>query len=50
MRAIGLTLLVIFMLTACGQKRDLYSPEKPTLINIKSDAALSTESDEQGKD
>ena len=50
MTAIGLTLLAVFVLTACGQKRALYLPEEPTLNNTQSDAAPSTEPDEQGED
>ena len=29
MKAIGLALLAVFILTACGQKRALYLPEEP---------------------
>jgi predicted small lipoprotein YifL len=50
MKAIGLALLAVFTLTACGQKRALYLPEEPTLNNTKPDSEPSTESVEQGKD
>ena len=49
-KAIGLALLVVIMLTACGQKRALYLPEEPISNNTKPDSEPSTESAEQGKD
>jgi len=48
-KAIGLTLLAVFILTACGQKRALYLPEVPT-TNTTPSSEPSTESVEQGKD
>jgi predicted small lipoprotein YifL len=48
-KAIGLSLLVIFILSACGQKRALYLPEEPTTNNTTPDSKPSTESAEQGK-
>jgi predicted small lipoprotein YifL len=50
MKAIGLALLAVFILTACGQKRALHIPEEPTSSNTKPDLEPSTESTEQGKD
>ncbi|WP_367179835.1 lipoprotein [uncultured Paraglaciecola sp.] len=47
MRVLGLSLLVVFMLTACGQKRALYLPEKPTTNTTVSKPT--TESVTQGK-
>ena len=49
-KAIGLALLAIFILTACGQKLPLYLPEEPTSNNTTPDSVPSTESAEQGKD
>lgn len=48
-KAIGLYLLALFMLTACGQKRPLYLPEEPTTNNTAPDSETSTETAEQGK-
>jgi predicted small lipoprotein YifL len=36
---IGLVLLTLMMLTACGQKRDLYLPDEPE-NNKQSEAAV----------
>ena len=47
---IGLALLVVFVLTACGQKRALYLPEKPSTNTTKPDLKISTQSTEEGKD
>ena len=48
MNAIGLTLLAVFLLTGCGQKRPLYLPEEPTSNTTTPDSNPSTESVEQG--
>jgi len=48
-KAIGLSLLVIFILTACGQKRALYLPAEPVTNNTTPDSKPSIESAEQGK-
>ena len=50
MKVIGLALLAVFVLTACGQKRDLYLPEVPVTNNTTSDSEPTTQSAEQGKD
>ena len=47
---IGLALLVVFVLTACGQKRALYLPEKPSTNTTIPDSKTSTQSAEEGKD
>jgi predicted small lipoprotein YifL len=49
MKAIGLTLLAVFILTACGQKRALYLLEEPVTNNTIPDSVPSTEPTEQGK-
>jgi predicted small lipoprotein YifL len=49
-KPIGLALLAVFALTACGQKSALYLPEEPITNNTKSDSNQSTESVEKGKD
>lgn len=49
-KAIGLTLLAVFILTACGQKRALYLPEEPATNNTAPDSQPSVESAEKGKD
>ena len=50
MKAIGLALLAVFILTACGQKRALYLPEEPATNTNTPGSAPSTASTEQGKD
>ncbi len=50
MKAIGLAILAVFILTACGQKRALYLPEKPITNNTTPDSEPPTVSTEQGKD
>jgi len=50
MQAIGLTLLAVLMLTACGQKRALYLPEEPATNNTPPDSQPAIESAEKGKD
>ena len=50
MKTIGLALLAVFILTACGQKRPLYLPEEPATNNTTPDSEPSNESTEQGKD
>jgi predicted small lipoprotein YifL len=50
MKAIGIALLAVVILTACGQKRPLYLPEEPVTNNTTSDSEPLTESAEQGKD
>jgi predicted small lipoprotein YifL len=50
MKVIGLVLLGVFVLTACGQKLALYLPEEPTTNNTTTDSEPSTESAERGKD
>jgi predicted small lipoprotein YifL len=47
---IGLTLLALLMLSACGQKRALYLPEEPTSNNTIPDSEPTKESVEQGND
>ena len=49
MTAIGLTLLAVFVLTACGQKRALYLPEEPVTNNTTPNSESSLETGEQGK-
>ena len=49
-KAIGLALLAVFILVACGQKRALYLPEEPATNNTTLDSAPLTEPTEQGKD
>lgn len=49
-KAIGLSLLVIFIFTACGQKRALYLPEKPATNNTIPDSEPYIEPSEKGKD
>ena len=46
---IGLAILAVFILTACGQKRPLYLPEEPTTNTTTPDSEPSTKSAEQGK-
>ena len=48
-KLIGLTLLAVFALCACGQKRPLYLPEEPAINTSTPDSEPSTESTEQGK-
>ena len=50
MQAIGLTLLAVLMLAACGQKRALYLPEEPATNNTSADSQPAIESTEKGKD
>ena len=50
LKAIGLALLAVFILTACGQKRALYLPKEPVTNNNTSDSKALNESDQQGKD
>ena len=50
LNAIGLVLLGVFVLTACGQKRALYLPEKPSTNTTAPDSKASTQSAEEGKD
>ena len=50
MKAIGLALLAVFILSACGQKRALYLPDEPASYNTKPDSEISIESAEKGKD
>jgi predicted small lipoprotein YifL len=49
MKPIGLALLAVVLLTACGQKLPLFLPEEPATNNTSSDSEPSTESAEQGK-
>lgn len=49
-KAIGLTLLAVLILTGCGQKRALYLPEEPVINNASPDSQPSVESAEKGKD
>ncbi|MBU3005110.1 LPS translocon maturation chaperone LptM [Paraglaciecola arctica] len=49
-KAMGVTLLVVLLLTACGQKRALYLPEEPATNNSSQDSQPSTESTEKGED
>jgi predicted small lipoprotein YifL len=49
-KAIGLTLLAVFILTACGQKRDLYLSEEPSSNITQPDSETTTEPAEKGKD
>ena len=44
MKVIGLALLAVLVLTACGQKRDLYLPEAPVTNTTPSDSEPSTKS------
>ena len=48
-KAIGISLLAVIMLTACGQKRALYLPEEPATKNTAPDSASKTEATKQGK-
>jgi len=48
-KPIGLALLAVVILTACGQKRALYLPEEPVTNNTPHHSEPSTESGEQGK-
>jgi len=48
-KAIGFALLGVFILTACGQKRDLYLPEDPVSNNTKPSSQTTTELAEKGK-
>jgi predicted small lipoprotein YifL len=48
-KPIGLALLAVVILTACGQKRALYLPEEPFTNNTPPHSEPSTESGEQGK-
>ncbi|WP_339720840.1 hypothetical protein [uncultured Paraglaciecola sp.] len=50
LKVIGLTLLAVYILTACGQKRALYLPEEPATNNTSLDSQPSTESTEKGED
>ena len=50
MKTIGLALLAVFILTACGQKRPLYLPKEPVTNNTTPDSEPLTESAQQGKD
>ena len=49
-KAVGLGLLAVFILTACGQKRALSLPEEPVSNNTKPGSETSIESTEKGKD
>ncbi|MBL4630434.1 MAG: hypothetical protein JKY14_04510 [Paraglaciecola sp.] len=49
-QTIGLALMAVFALTACGQKLPLYLPDEPTTNTTTPDLVPSTESGEQGKD
>lgn len=49
-KVIGLTVIAVFILAACGQKRALYLPEEPVINTTTQDSESSTESAEQGKD
>ena len=48
-KPIGLALLAVVILTACGQKRGLHLPEEPVTNNTPPHSEPSTESGEQGK-
>ena len=48
--ALGLSLLVVFLLSACGQKRALYLPENPQSNNPTTDSEKSAEPAVEGKD
>jgi|TARA_B110000240_G_C13428652_1_gene422707 predicted small lipoprotein YifL len=48
-KAIGLVLLGVFILTACGQKRDLYLPEDPVSNNTTTGSKTTTELAEKGR-
>ncbi|WP_157828155.1 lipoprotein [Paraglaciecola sp. MB-3u-78] len=48
-KSIGLALLAVFLLTACGQKRPLYLPEEPATNTTTTDSEPSTEPTVQGK-
>jgi predicted small lipoprotein YifL len=50
LNTIGFALLVVFLLTACGQKRALYLPEKPSTNTATPDSKASTQSAKEGKD
>ena len=50
LNAIGLALLGVFVLTACGQKRALYLPEKPITNTTVPDSKVPAQSAEEGKD
>ena len=49
-KAIYLVLLGVFVLTACGQKRALYLPEKPSTNTTVPDSKVPAQSVEEGKD
>ncbi|MEP1448712.1 MAG: lipoprotein [Paraglaciecola sp.] len=49
-KAMGVTLLAVLVLTACGQKRALYLPEEPTTNSSSQDSKPLTESTEKGED
>ena len=49
-KVIGLALVAVFMLTACGQKLPLYMPQEPISNTTIPDSVPSTESVVQGKD
>jgi predicted small lipoprotein YifL len=48
-KTVGVALLAVFILSACGQKRPLYLPEEPVTNNTTPDSEPLTESAEQGK-
>ena len=48
-KPIGLALLAVVILTACGQKRALYLPEEPVTNNTTPNSESSLETGEQGK-
>ncbi|MFQ3189945.1 MAG: putative small lipoprotein YifL [Paraglaciecola sp.] len=50
LKAIGLALSALIILTACGQKRPLYLPKEPVTNNTTPDSEPLTESTQQGKD
>ena len=50
LNATGLALLMVFVLTACGQKRALYLPERPSINTVIPDSKTPTQSAEEGKD
>ena len=50
LNAIGLALLGVFVLTACGQKRALYLPKKPSTNTTVPDLKVPAKSVEEGKD
>ena len=47
-KTVGVALLAVFILSACGQKRPLYLPEEPATNNTAPDSEPSIESAQQG--